>query len=312
MLNVLDSLAPVFLLIAFGAFLVKTRFLNAEMLRGMNDLAYWIGLPALLFHRIATASFETAQTGPVLTVFFLGTAGCLAAAWVAARLLRIPSSSRGTLVQAGFRGNLAFIGLPVVIFAFSGLPAGEREVLEATAALSLGPILVVYNVLAVWVLLASQTGAGAGWLRRLLRQIVTNPLILASAAGFLYSFSGWGLVTSVERPLQVLAQLGLPLALLCIGGSLVLVPVKGSAAAAAAAAWIKVGIGPLGGFAAGWMLGVPKEAMLVAMILLASPTAAASYVLVRQLGGDEAMSAAAVVLSTLFSLISLTVVVAMV
>ncbi len=312
MINVLDSLAPVFLLIAFGAFLVKTKFLNAEMLRGMNDLAYWIGLPALLFHRIATASFETAQTGPVLTVFFIGTGGCLAAAWAVARLSRIPAASRGTLIQAGFRGNLAFIGLPVVIFAFSGLPAGEREVLEATAVLSLGPILIVYNVLAVWVLLAGQAVPGRGWLPKLLRQISTNPLILASAAGFLYSFSGWGLVTAVERPLQVLAQLGLPLALLCIGGSLVLVPVKGSAAAATAAAWIKVGVGPLCGFMAAWMLGVPRETMLVALIYLASPTAAASYVLARQLGGDEAMAAAAVVLSTLFSLISLSVVVAMV
>jgi hypothetical protein len=78
------------------------------------------------------------------------------------------------------------------------------------------------------------------------------------------------------------------------------------------AAVIKLSVGPVVGyFAAGW-LGVGRVETAVALIMLACPTAVASYVLTEQLGGDSALSAGAVVVSTILSIASLAAVVAMI
>lgn len=310
MIHIIDSLAPVFLLLGFGAFLVRIGFLNQDMLKGMNDLAYWIGLPAFIFYRLATVSLEGTDLWPMLTVFLAGTGAAILAGWTAVRVLGVPAASRGTFVQATFRGNLAFIGLPVVVFAVSGIPGGNVEKTQDLAVLALAPIMVLYNVVAVFVLYASHAGSGAKLLVKTGRQLITNPLIIASVGGILIALAGWQIPLFLGRSLEALSRIALPLALLCIGGSLLIVPVKGSLGSAFTASLLKVAVAPLAGFGVGLVFGIEPWVMLVAVIYLACPTAAASYVLARQLAGDEALAASTVVISTLLSLLSLSVAVA--
>ena len=306
-MNVIDSLGPVFLLIGFGAFLVKIGFLNREMLKGMNALAYWIGLPALIIYRLSSISLSGDDVGPLLAVFLAGTAVTVAAGLLAVRFMKIPTASTGTFIQASFRGNLAFIGLPVVIFAFNGIDGADPGRMQDLAVLSLAPIMILYNAGGVFALYASHAGSGLKLLVRTGRQVATNPLIIASVAGLLLAFSGLSFPLYLDRSVDALGRIALPLALLCIGGSLLIVPVKGSLSAAFAASLIKVAVAPLAGFGVGLALGIEPAVMMVAVIYLACPTAAASYVLAQQLGGDEALAASSIVISTVLSLASLTV-----
>lgn len=311
MMHIIDSLAPVFLLIGFGAFLVRIRFLNQDMLKGMNDLAYWIGLPAFIFYRLGTVSLLGDDLVPMLTVFLTGTAVAIVAGWILIQFMGLPNASRGTFLQASFRGNLAFIGLPVVIFAFSGVEGGNLQRTQDLAVLALAPIMILYNVVAVFVLYASHAGSGWKLVLKTVRQLVTNPLLLASLAGVVVAMLGWSFPTFLHRSLEALSRIALPLALLCIGGSLLIVPVKGRLGSALAASLLKVAVAPLAGFGVGMALDIEPTIMLVAVIYLACPTAAASYVLARQLSGDEALAASTVVISTLLSLVSLGLAVAL-
>jgi len=309
-MQIIDSLAPVVLLIGLGVFLVRISFVKREMLKGMNDLAYWIGLPTFIFYSLATVPLKTAALGPMLAVFLTGTAAALGGGFIAVRLLKQPIASRGTFLQATFRGNLAFIGLPIVVFTASGLPDADPQTMQELAVLTLAPMMVIYNVVAVLLLYGSQTGFSGELVAKTLRQVATNPLILASVAGIAVALAGWTFPNFLDRTLEALGRLALPLALLSIGGSLVTVPVRGSLAAAGTASLLKVGVAPLIGIGAGIALGAPSEVLLVAAIYLSCPTAAASYVLARQLGGDEALAASTIVISTLLSLISLSLAVA--
>jgi malate permease and related proteins len=310
-MHIINSLAPVFLLIALGALLVRSSFLSKDVLRGMNDLAYWVGLPALIFRELARADFGSDGFWTVLGIFLAGTFAAIVVSAIAGRLLRLPRASRGTFIQAGFRGNLAFIGLPVVMFAFgdAALP-DPRQPLEA-AVLVLAPIMVVYNVVSVLALYASHATNTAQVVKKTARQLVTNPLIIASLAGVASALLQVSFPPAIDRSLTALSQLALPLALLCIGGSLVIVPVKGSLGCAFSAALIKVAVAPIVGLLAGLALDVDRHLMMVALIYLACPTAAASYILARQLGGDEALAASTVVVSTVLALVSLSAVVAL-
>ena len=55
---ILNSIAPIFLLIALGKLLHATGFFPDSFFKGLNKLVFWIALPALLVVRIGTADLE--------------------------------------------------------------------------------------------------------------------------------------------------------------------------------------------------------------------------------------------------------------
>lgn len=299
---ILDLLAPIFALIALGALLQRTGLLGTEMIPPLNRLLYWMGLPVVVFYSLAVAEPDSGAYGPLLRVLVLATGVSVALAWVWSWLLRMPRKGRGTFVQAAFRGNLSFIGLPLLL-TVPGVPT-------APAMMAMAPMLILYNVIAVTVLLASQPGDERGRWRPILREIVRNPIILASLAGAVWHEAGWRLPTAVELTLRSLAQMTLPLALLCIGAALLTVPLRGNRRIATVAAVHKVALSPLIGYGIGRAFQVDPPTLLAALLCLACPTAAVSYTMARQFDGDEAMAATAVVLSAVLSAPALAVVLA--
>lgn len=315
MMYILNVLAPVFAVIALGVVLRRIGFVGDDVLAGMNRLAYWVGLPCLLLHKIAAASFVEAASFDVLWLVLIGMGASLAVGGAVARALRVRRAQAGAFLQAVFRGNLAFVGLAVVLSAFAALPGAEADVqarAERAVVLTLGPIVPVYNIVAVLVLLGCNHSLGARTLRTMGLQVATNPLLVASAAGVAVSLSGWSFPPAVQRTLQTVGQLALPLALLCIGGRIASARLGERGGLAVLAAVIKVTVGPAVGYVAARWMGIGPVETAAALILLACPTAVASYVLSEQLGADSALSAGAVVVSTILSVVSLAVVVAMI
>ncbi len=100
-----------------------------------------------------------------------------------------------------------------------------------------------------------------------------------------------------------------PLALICIGGALAVTPLRGNQRNATLAALLKTAGQPLLGWLVARWLGLAPAETQIGLIILATPTAAATYTMVTQLGGDEALAAGSVVLSTLFSAATLAVIV---
>lgn len=277
--------------------LTRTQFLSAQALHDANRLTYWVGLPCALFHRIATASPDVAAVGGLLLVGTAATFAAIAAAAVTARLLRLPAGSHGTFIQGVFRGNLAFIGLPVVLYAFQGTASAGAA---GSALLAFGPMVVLYNVLAVVVLLAG--GAGRrGLLRTVGYGLLSNPILIACAAGLLFSLAGFGLPTLVQRTLAAIGQMALPLALICIGGTLHATRLRGSLGPAMLGSVMKVALVPAIGLLLALWADLSAEHTRIVLLLLACPTASASYVLVRQLQGDEALASSMVVISNVLA-----------
>ncbi len=308
-MTIINTLAPVFLLILLGALLVRGGLIPSEVLKGLNKLTYWVALPTVIFHALATMTYEPGPAGRIFAVMMAGTFGGAITALVLGRLIGVSSRSMGTFLQATFRGNLAFIGLPVILYAFASEPAALRTEMTTAAILAFAPTMLVYNILAVLVLLLSSGNDNRGIVGRTVRQLATNPLVLAAVAGILFSLLDFPLPVALDRSLEAVGQMALPLALLCIGGTLIVVRVRGSLAHATTASLLKVAAIPAIGFAAAMLLGLSTDELRVAMILLASPTAAASFVLAQQLYGDEALASSSIVISTVLSLGSLTAVV---
>jgi len=98
-----------------------------------------------------------------------------------------------------------------------------------------------------------------------------------------------------------------PIALLCIGGSLAMTSMRGRRSWIIAAALMKVVVLPLIVFGLAWLAGLGPQEMRIALVLASSPTAAAAFVMAKQMGGDEALASGSIALSTLLSAASLAV-----
>ncbi|PWG65470.1 AEC family transporter [Spiribacter halobius] len=288
------------MVIGLGWVLSRLGFLSRQALFDLNRLSYWIGLPCLLVVRIGGASPALSDVAGLLFVAAGGTALGMALAAVVAWLLGMPSRSLVTFVQGVYRGNLTFVGLPVVLYAFAGTGAATSA--EAAALIAFAPMVVLYNVAAVALLLAPQRAGLAGTLRAMGHGLVTNPILIAALVGLAVSLGGWPIPVVLERSLSAVGQMALPLALLCIGGSLYTARIEGRVLWGALAAGLKVAAVPLLGLGLGLAVGLSAEHLRIALILLACPTASASYVLVLQLRGDAALASTTIVLSYVLAL----------
>jgi len=300
-MTILDTLAPLILLIALGAGLARIRFLGREFMADLNKLAFWITLPALLFVSASRATEPGGQTVRLVGVLITSALLITALAWVVGLVLRLPSRARGTFMQSAFRGNLAYIAIPVLAYSL-----GKNSMAFATAVVALVFLMSSYNVLAVLVLQQGSL-ASADW-RRMLRSIVTNPLLLAGLLGLALPALGLTLPAFADRALSSLGAAAVPIALLCIGGALATTSLRGRLSWIVAVALLKVAVLPILSYGLALALNLGPEEMRIALVLSACPTAAAAFIMAKQMGGDEALASGSIALSTVFSAVSLAVV----
>lgn len=293
----LSVLAPILLVIALGAFLEWRRFFGPGFVAGANRLTYWVALPVLVLHSLATAAHVPTDVGKLLSVLLGATLVGIALAWTVARLIGVSGASVGTWIQAAFRGNLTFVGLPLLL----ALP----DVPRTAAILCLAPLLVVYNGMSVVLLLSSRKDRDGSGVRLVARELVRNPVIVASLLGGAYFLGDWHLWEPLERTLGQLAKMAVPLALLSIGSALVATPLRGNVRSALLAACFKALLSPLIGLGLARLADLDPGSTRVVLLFLACPTAGISYTMVRELGGDQAVAAGSIVLSTLLSALSL-------
>lgn len=301
-MTVLNLLAPIFLIIALGAVLQRRGMMSGELISGMNRLLYWVGLPAAVFHALAASEATSARFGALFAVMAGATVVNAVWSWIEAPWLGVAQASRGTFVQAAFRGNLSFVALPLLL-SVPGVPVGP-------ALLAFAPMLVIYNGGSVLVLLASREERGWKMWGPVAKGFVTNPIIVAAIVGAAVHAIGWAPPVAAMTTLQALARMALPLALLCVGATLMTVPVRGNRHLPAMASVNKIIVGPVLGYLFGRWAGLDDGAMLAALICLACPSASISVALVKEMGGDEALAATAIVYSAVASVVALASVIA--
>jgi malate permease and related proteins len=310
--NVISIVLPVFLVILLGSVLTRSGFLSAALIGELNRLTYCVGLPAYLFTSIAGTSFGGSRAATVFAVMAGATLLTLGLGYFLAKLRRMSPDSIGTFLHASIRGNLAYIGLPIVSLAIAAHAGSDTATLQKVALIAMAPLVVITNTLGVLLLLVGHQMPGRAMLRAIGWQLATNPLLLATGAAVLCAGVGLRLPVWLDQSVSTLGQMALPLALLCIGGTLIVTPLRGKRTAAFVASVLKVAALPLLAWPIGRWAGLSPGEMRITLIFLACPTAAASFTLAGKLGGDEALAASSIVLSTALSILSLSTVLALV
>ncbi len=296
---ILNSVIPIFAIIALGTFLRRFQLIDDTFTRVSDKLIYYIFFPALLFWKIgkpaAGATIETRLILAVLCAVFC----VFLLSLVFVKLFRVPDHAVGSFSQGCFRFS-TYIGMAVMLAAL-----GEEGVRQL--GVLIGFVIPFINVLAVSTLIWF-SGESYAWPRKailLVKATLLNPLIIACMLGILYSELNTPFPVFVDNTLGLTSLLTLPLALISIGGSLTLEKLRGHLKYASVAALFKLIIIPVVGYSCLRLFHVSGLPFTVAMIYFSLPTSPNNYILSAQLNSDVDLATATVVFSTLLSIGSL-------
>ena len=285
-------LVPDFLLILCGFVLCRCTALNRSVWDGVERLVYYLLFPVLLFNSILKSPL---QPGTTLSLALGGVAvvGCgVLLAYALRWLPGVDPQLHASGAQTAFRFN-SFIALALA--ERLGGPQGL-----AWVALLIALCVPLCNVAAVWPL-ARHGGHGY------LREIVRNPLILATVAGLLANLAGLRLPDAPAAALQRLGLAALPLGLMAVGAGLKLGGLKAAPGLAAALLGIRHAVLPALAVGLCFALALPPGQSVVLVAFAALSTAPSAYVLAVRMGGHGAFVAGLVTVSTLLCALSVPV-----
>ncbi len=296
MLNVIEIVLPVFLVIGLGYTIRRMGLVGGNFFSEVNKLVYYVCLPLLLIYKIAGADFSTSFNFRLVIATSAGVACCFAISYLYGKWRSFPAPVHGSFCQGSFRGNLAYIGLAIVFNAYGDIGLTRAGIL-------LGFLVPVLNFFAIFALLLPQQQQQASF-REIIKQLISNPLILASLAGLLWSFFKLPMPIILDRTLNIATGMTLPLALISIGGSFSLANLKGDIGKAALATAMKLLFLPLITCVLMILLNVSGLDFAIGLLMAGAPTAVATYIMACQMGADGDLAGTIVMMATSFSAVS--------
>ena len=304
----LNSLIPIFAVIGLGIVLRRREFLDEAATQSFNRFAYYFGLPLFLFYKLSNVAAAGGLANSYTLTLLLTTVIAMFCGWLVATVAGIKFAGRGAFVQASLRGNLAFMGLPLVAFLISDLAVDQREPIEAAVLISLAPVIIFFNVASVAVLAIynEDTESNFSWVR-VVRNVVSNPILLACLAGLIAQKLAWQVPPAIDRTCQIIGASAFPMALIGIGSQLATISISSQLRLPLASTLIKCIVCPAACWAIATLIGLGGAERQVLVVLAAMPTAVSSYVLAEQMNSDADLAASSVVVSTAASMLTLTV-----
>lgn len=298
----INAILPIFLLVVAGALLNKFNKINEKFTETADWLVFNIALPLVLFLEVASCSlssdFDVKQA-----IFLLVS---VTAAFFLVTVLTIvfirDSSKRGAFIQGVCRSNFAILGVPLAVNMFGD--AGGQAIAFATPIVI--PMFNAYSVIVLSVFSGSDKHKIDGKaIRRILKNIITNPLIIGILCGLPFMFFGISLPTAVDKTLTYLSNLATPLAMISLGAGFRLESLKGRVGYAIVGAVSKTVILPAIAVGIGILCGLRGPSLGVVLICFGAPTAVSSYIMAKKMDNDHELAAQILLLSTMLCVLTI-------
>ena len=287
-------LFPDFSLILCGFLVCRYTALDRKVWGQVEALVYFFLFPVLLFQSIVRSPLDLrAASGLIGAGLALGVTG-IALAYALPKLpllgRHIPVRDHAASAQVAFRFN-SFVAL-----ALAERVAGPQG-LQLIAVL-IGVCVPLFNVGAVWPMARHAQ-------RGFLRELVRNPLIIATASALAANLAGLTIPVWLEPTVNRIGAASLALGLMAAGAGMQLSSLARAKALAVSLLTIRHLLLPLVALALSALFGLSPVQSLVLLAFSALPTASSGYVLAARMGYDGAYVAGLITLSTLLGMLSL-------
>lgn len=290
-----NIILPIFICIALGYLLRRIHLINDQAVSMLNKLTFKVFLPIYLFNNIYSTDLSGAFNLKLILFSISGIVALFGILMLIIPRIEKENPKRGVMIQGIFRSNFALYGLPLALSLVGEEKIGATSLLVAIA-------VPVYNILAV-VTLESFRGGKANFVK-ILKGIVTNPLIIASLLGLLLYFTGLKLPSPVQKAASDLGKVATPLSLVALGGSFVFKRVGQNRKQLIITVAGKLILSPLIFTALGAAFGFRNEFLVPVLIMFGAPTAVSSFPMAEQMGGDAELAGQTVVITSAFSVLT--------
>ena len=293
-MNYAQLLFPDFSLILCGYFLCRYTGLNRPVWQQAEFLVYYFLFPVLLFHSIVKSPLDIQTTSSFLlsgiTMGLVGIGLSYSLPYWPWLGRHIDARDHAASAQIGFRFN-SFIALALV----ERLAGSEGLLLIAVL---IGFCVPMFNVAAVWPM--ARHGESGLW-----RELIRNPLILATTGGLAFNLLGISVPAFIDPTLSKIGGAALTLGLMSVGAGLEIKALYQAKLLGSLLMGLKHLALPLIAWGLAQWFQLNELQTLVLLIFSALPTASTCYVLASRMGYNGPYVAGLVTLSTLLGMLSL-------
>ncbi len=291
----INAVAPLFILMALGYVAKQINFVSDTFLSETNKFVFRFSLPLMLFQNIQSNFHGGFSSSRLIYAALGGVFSIIILAILIVPFFIKKRGQQGSLIQGIYRSNFIIYGIPLATSMY-----GKAALLPITMLLTV--IIPVYNISAVCILsFFSEDRTDKLSLKKLLIDILKNPLVIGCLAGLLVGFCGINFPSYVNKPMTELAGIATPLALFVMGGQFKFKELSGNLWKVFFATIARLLIVPFMTTLVFIYMGFRGIELCALLCLFATPTAVVSYIMAENMGCDGELSAQIVVATTLFS-----------
>ena len=295
----LNATIPIFLMMLLGMLFRKLGWMDEVFAAKMNKFVFLVPLPVLLFEQLATVDFSEVWDIKFILFCFVVTAISITISTLISLLWK-DRSIKGEFIQATYRSSAALLGIAFIqnIYGTAGM-----------APLMIIGSVPLYNVMAVVVLSFFKPGNNSfdkALVKKTLKGIVTNPIIIGIVAGFVWSALKLPMPSILHKTVSSIGATATPMGLMSMGATFEMKKATSKIKPTLVAVFMK-----LIGFCAIFlpvaaMLGFRNEQLIAILVMLGSATTVSSFVMARNMGHEGTLSSGVIMMTTLLSAFTLT------
>ncbi|MEL6781248.1 MAG: AEC family transporter [Pseudomonadota bacterium] len=291
MTSFINALIPVIAIVAIGQVMALRGIIAPDGWRAIERLSYVLLFPLLIIRALASAPFDEApwlMAGALIAAQLItGGAGLLGG-----KLTGLSGPALGSVIQSNVRWN-TFVALSIAgsLYGDAGL---------ALVSIAAAAMIPTANILSVGAL-TRFADTPDGRKPNVVRDLATNPLIIACVVGAALNVANLAPTGVIDRTMGILAQATIALGLLAAGAGVDFGALKRAGARTVGWSLVRLLILPLSALGVALAFGLSGMQLGVLVIAAATPTATNGYILARQLGGDAPLSANLIALQTVLA-----------
>ena len=295
----LNATIPIFLMMLLGMLFRKLGWMDEVFAAKMNKFVFLVPLPVLLFEQLATVDFSEVWDIKFILFCFVVTAISITISTLISLLWK-DRSIKGEFIQATYRSSAALLGIAFIqnIYGTAGM-----------APLMIIGSVPLYNIMAVVVLSVFKPGNNSfdkALVKKTLKGIATNPIIIGIVAGFVWSALKLSMPSILHKTVSSIGATATPMGLMSMGATFEMKKATSKMKPTLVAVFMK-----LVGFCVVFLpmaalLGFRNEEMIAILVMLGSATTVSCFVMARNMGHEGTLSSGVIMMTTLLSAFTLT------
>ena len=276
----LQVVFPLCVYICMGMIAKAAHLITPEASATMNRFTFRALFPLVMFENVMNAG-EALRGSGINAMWYLLAANTVIFLLLMALIPLIEKSKprQGAMIQGALRSNSILFALPIVSTICGADNTGVASILEAKRG-------------------------GRVNVKKLLRGIVTNPLILGAAAGAVALMAGLHLPEMVSKPVHTLTSMVTPLALILLGFDLQFGSMRKDWKQLVLVTVIKLILVPLLIVGGAWLLGFRGVPLVSIFALCCVPTAVSSYTMAVEMDADGPLAGEILAVTTVCSIVT--------